>query len=156
MDAASSLLAEIPKDADILIIPGGGVFADFVREKNPDDDTAHFEAILSMNRYGRFLSTFGFPVVKEPVTNGRTVIFLPYDYVKEHDVLPHSWEVTSDSIAAWIAAECGADLVLVKSVDAVFGDELRGTDVVDSYIFRIAEKHPEMEIRVVNGRNVGF
>ena len=44
-----------------------------MREINPDDDTAHFEAILSMNRYESFISTFGFPVVKEPVTNGRTV-----------------------------------------------------------------------------------
>jgi 5-(aminomethyl)-3-furanmethanol phosphate kinase len=37
--------------------------------------------------------------------------------------LPASWEVTSDSIAAWIAREVGAGrLVLVKEVDGLFAD----------------------------------
>ena len=37
------------------------------------------------------------------------------------DALPASWEVTSDSIAAWVAGEAGAGrLVLVKEVDGLF------------------------------------
>ncbi|HJJ47999.1 MAG TPA: uridylate kinase [Methanocorpusculum sp.] len=155
LDAAGQILAEIPRDRDILIVPGGGVFADFVREKDPDCDTAHFDAILSMNRYGRFLSTFGFPVSTEPKTGGKAVIFLPYDYCRKHDVLPHSWDVTSDSIAAWIAEEGESDLLLVKSVSAEFGPELSGSDIVDPYIFSIVKEHPEMTVRIANGRIAG-
>ena len=39
------------------------------------------------------------------------------------DALPASWEVTSDSIAAWVADQVGAGrLVLVKEVDGLFAD----------------------------------
>jgi aspartokinase-like uncharacterized kinase len=37
--------------------------------------------------------------------------------------LPASWQVTSDSIAAWVAVRAGAGrLVLVKEVDGLFAD----------------------------------
>ena len=37
------------------------------------------------------------------------------------DSLPASWEVTSDSIAAWVAAQVGAGrLVLVKEADGLY------------------------------------
>jgi aspartokinase-like uncharacterized kinase len=37
------------------------------------------------------------------------------------DRLPASWQVTSDSIAAWVAGQAGAGrLVLVKEVDGLF------------------------------------
>ena len=155
LDSANSLLQEIPRSKDILIVPGGGIFANFVREKNYDDDTAHFDAILSMNRYGRFLSTFGFPVVTEPVTGGKTSILLPFDYLKKTDPLPHSWDVTSDSIAAWIAAENHVSLILVKSVTAEFSPALKATDIVDPYVFKIVEEHPDLQIKIVNGRQTG-
>ena len=39
------------------------------------------------------------------------------------DALPISWQVTSDSIAAWVAGQVGADrLVLVKDVDGLFAE----------------------------------
>ena len=39
------------------------------------------------------------------------------------DALPASWQVTSDSIAAWVAGQVGADrLVLVKEVDGLFAE----------------------------------
>ena len=39
------------------------------------------------------------------------------------DALPASWQVTSDSIAAWAAGQVGAGrLVLVKEVDGLFAD----------------------------------
>ena len=41
------------------------------------------------------------------------------------DGLPASWDVTSDSIAAWVAPQAGAGrLVLVKAVDGLGVDEL--------------------------------
>ena len=152
LDCAAEILAEIPRDADVLLVPGGGLFADFVREAKQDNDTAHFDAILSMNRYGRFLSTFGLPVSAVPETKGCTTVFLPHEFCKKHDVLPHSWDVTSDSIAAWIAGEAGANLLLVKSVSEEFGPKLIGTDIVDPYIFSLREMYPKMCVRIANGR----
>jgi aspartokinase-like uncharacterized kinase len=36
------------------------------------------------------------------------------------DVLPHTWDVTSDTIAAWVAKTLHLDLLLLKSVDGIF------------------------------------
>ena len=52
---------------------------------------------------------------------GRTTVLLPA--ALPLDALPASWEVTSDSIAAWVAGQVGAGrLVLVKGVDGLFAD----------------------------------
>ena len=42
----------------------------------------------------------------------------PYAWMRATDTLPHSWDITSDSIAAFIAADLGAsELILVKPID---------------------------------------
>ncbi len=47
---------------------------------------------------------------------GRLPVLAPYRWLCEEDPLPHSWVVTSDSIAAWVAGRLGARrLILVKS-----------------------------------------
>ena len=49
----------------------------------------------------------------------RIPVLAPYAWLRRADPLPHSWEVTSDSIAAWIARAIAASrLVLVKPPDA--------------------------------------
>jgi aspartokinase-like uncharacterized kinase len=59
----------------------------------------------------------------------RIPVLAPYVWLRRADPLPHSWEVTSDSIAAWIAHAIGASrLVLVKPP----GAEPR-PDIVDGY-----------------------
>jgi aspartokinase-like uncharacterized kinase len=46
---------------------------------------------------------------------GRIPILAPYHWLRGADPLPHSWDVTSDSIAAWIAVTLRAPhLVLIK------------------------------------------
>ena len=46
---------------------------------------------------------------------GRIPVLAPYAWLRREDPLPHSWQVTSDSIAAWIAATLAARrLVLEK------------------------------------------
>ena len=53
------------------------------------------------------------------VSAGRTTVLLPA--ALPLDPLPASWEMTSDSIAAWVAVRAGAGpLVLVKEVDGLF------------------------------------
>jgi hypothetical protein len=51
--------------------------------------------------------------------------------LRERNRLPHSWAVTSDSIAAWLAGELGATrLVLVKPAGA------SGGGLLDEYFSR--------------------
>src|SRR5439155_8330146 len=58
----------------------------------------------------------------EPIRTGRLNVLAPSAWLLRADPFPHSWDVTSDSIAAWVArALRTARLVLLKSVDGVPG-----------------------------------
>jgi len=57
-------------------------------------------------------------MIATPIT---TTVFLPYRYLRLTDVLSHTWDVTSDTIAAWVAKTLHPDLLLLlKSVDGIF------------------------------------
>ena len=146
MDIAGEILSELPL-SPILIVPGGGIFADFVRAEDIDDDAAHWKAIDAMEKYGRFLSTFGYPVTTQLVIPKEPTIFLPKRLLQREDPLPHSWDITSDSIAAWIAGVIGCRLLVIKSADS-------GTDLVDpSFLSVLAGGGVSAEI--INGRIIG-
>jgi len=55
-------------------------------------------------------------------------VLAPSRWLLTADPLPHSWDVTSDSIAAWVAAELDASrLLLIKPPGA------RGADLTDPH-----------------------
>ena len=55
----------------------------------------------------------------------------PYRWLRAADPLPHSWEVTSDSIAAWLAGQLHARrVVLLKPAHA------SPNKLVDAYFLR--------------------
>jgi aspartokinase-like uncharacterized kinase len=63
-----------------------------------------------MEQFGLLLRDLGAPSVVMPASLAL-------------DALPESWQVTSDSIAAWVAGREGADrLVLVKAVDGLYAE----------------------------------
>ena len=114
----------------LVVVPGGGPFADSVREFDRrhglTDDAAHWMAILAMDQYAHVLAQRieRAVLVEEPgaigaaVGAGRPAVLAPYRWMRSADVLPHSWEVTSDSVAAFIAGALdAAHLVLVKPRD---------------------------------------
>jgi len=103
----------------ILVVPGGGVLADAVRELEPPPGAAHWMAIAAMEQVGLYLSSLGLPAVEGLCAPRAPSVLLPYHLLRERDPLPHSWRVSSDTIAAWCAAELGADLLLAKSVDGI-------------------------------------
>ena len=103
----------------LLIVPGGGPFARLVRSMNLPDEPSHWMAILAMDQFGWYLAAGGVPVTHELFLPRRMEILLPYHVLRERDPLPHTWDVTSDTIAAWIAKELGIDLLILKSVDGI-------------------------------------
>jgi aspartokinase-like uncharacterized kinase len=122
---ALAALSSIPPDGRTLIVPGGGPFADTVRSVDArlglGDDAAHWAAILAMDQYAYALASLvrGARIVRDPSEAGPRdlPVLAPYDWLHAADPLPHSWDVTSDSIAAWVAGAVGAArLLLVKPV----------------------------------------
>lgn len=128
----------------VAVVPGGGPFADAVRRADRafglSDGAAHWMAVLAMDQHAHLIA--------ERLTRGRVVdgpagidaalaagavpVLAPYRWLREDDPLPHSWDVTSDSIAAWVAGALGARrLVLVKPRGAA-----GRPDAVDPYFAR--------------------
>ncbi len=59
-------------------------------------------------------------VARAVAAAGRLPVLLPFALLHAADPLPHGWEVTSDSIAAWVAAMVGAPLlILLKDVEGL-------------------------------------
>lgn len=134
----------------LLIVPGGGAFADAVRAAQKQhgfgDGTAHHMALLAMEMVGAMLASFahGFVLAEAPDDfasawqRERVPIWSPARMVLAATEIPASWDVTSDSLAAWLADRVGAArVILAKSCDvppAITADaeRLASAGVVDS------------------------
>ena len=103
----------------LLIVPGGGKFADAIRALGASDEAAHWMAIAAMDQYGWLIASRGLPSTARIQVPTTPVVLLPYCAARRLDPLPHSWDVTSDSIAAWVAGTLSLPLVLLKSVDGI-------------------------------------
>jgi len=118
---------EIAAHRPVLVVPGGGPFADAVRAVDEqvglDDATAHALALRAMDQLGVLLRRL-LPVelLAELVApRGLALLQAAPAFAGRPDV-PESWTVTSDSLAVLAAAAIGADeAVLLKSVDGVLG-----------------------------------
>jgi aspartokinase-like uncharacterized kinase len=123
-----TMVADLARRHRLVVVPGGGRLADEVRRLDaryrPGDSAAHWMAVLAMDQFAFLLAGLagGGAVVRDPaeIAAGRLNVVAPFDWMRRTDPLPHSWSVTSDSIAAWMAGELAARLlVLLKSVDGV-------------------------------------
>ncbi|MCC6042260.1 MAG: hypothetical protein LM598_01290 [Candidatus Verstraetearchaeota archaeon] len=128
-------LSEWLRGENCIVTPGGGPFADVVRQVQRvyalSDDSAHEMALLAVDQYGLMLSELiegSVPVrtlAEAKKLSGRAIpVLLPSNLIMSSDSLEHSWDAGSDCIAAVVAKECGAKrLVLVKDVDGVHDPE---------------------------------
>jgi aspartokinase-like uncharacterized kinase len=112
----------------VVIVPGGGPFADAVRDAQDnwrfDDRLAHRMALLAMEQFGLMLHGIC-PTLHTAATRERLrslirarmpAVWLPSAMALDQPEIAESWDVTSDSLAAWLAVELdAAALVLVKS-----------------------------------------
>jgi aspartokinase-like uncharacterized kinase len=128
-------LSRLAETHRIVVVPGGGDFADtarkFDKKFNLSNTVAHRMAILAMDQYGLLLSDIApncyVSCSLEEINNsteGMLPIFLPSTHMFREDPLEHSWDVTSDSISAYFASLLHAEkLVLVTDVDGIFSGD---------------------------------
>jgi aspartokinase-like uncharacterized kinase len=162
----------------ILIVPGGGIFADTVRTASEtygiSDEAAHWMAILAMDQYAHYL-TDGTPAglitgIADPssIRTGASVI-LVYDLLKRSDSgngigIAHTWNATSDTIAGWIASQLGATFIKATDVDGILRDGEQLSEITASELIKMGETCVDPELpglllskslncRVVNGKN---
>jgi aspartokinase-like uncharacterized kinase len=116
-------LATLPGPPRI-VVPGGGPFADAIRALQPrlgvDDRAAHRMAILAMQQFALALHAFeprlALAETECELRGARAAIWLPWRLAGQEHTVAASWDVTSDSLACWLATRLAAsDLVLVKS-----------------------------------------
>ena len=113
----------------IVVVPGGGPFADAVRDAQPKigfhDDAAHHMALLAMEQYGCALASLNralvpadsLAMIREALAAEKVPVWMPARMALAAKDIPASWDVTSDSLAAWLAGQLGArQLLLVKHV----------------------------------------
>jgi aspartokinase-like uncharacterized kinase len=121
------------RNGRIVLIAGGGPAADVVRELDRvhelGDPTAHRLALYAMDLTAVMLAELlpattavqSLEAMTAAWSTGVIPVLAPRSILEQSErsgenSLPASWDVTSDSIAAWVASQMAADrLILVKS-----------------------------------------
>jgi aspartokinase-like uncharacterized kinase len=117
--------------APLVIVPGGGPFADQVRAAQKrmgfSDRAAHAMAILAMDQFGhvildrddRLTPARSLQDMECALQDGKIAVWLPSSLAIPASDIRASWDITSDALAAWLAGKLGADaLLLVKQTGA--------------------------------------
>ncbi|MGD7034560.1 uridylate kinase [Methylotuvimicrobium buryatense] len=146
-------------------VPGGGDFAEQVRQAQQrwhfDDITAHAMALLAMRQMALLMHSMHRDCVLagsiadtvRQLDLGKSVIWSPDVNELNQAGVPASWEVTSDSLAAWLAVRLGADeLILIKSAEipqAADVNKLAELGIVDR-AFPVVTENARFKISVVN------
>lgn len=146
----------------VVVVPGGGPFANAVRRYQPklgyDDTAAHHMAILAMEQFGLALISLGTRMVaaasiadiEAALAKGRIPVWMPAQAVLGDERIPRDWTVTSDSLSAWLAGRLPhAKLLLVKQIDIPADssvEALVGAQIVDESF--LSSLHPATSVYV--------
>jgi aspartokinase-like uncharacterized kinase len=153
----------------VVIVPGGGAFADQVRLAQQhwqfDDQTAHRMAILAMQQMAllfkglksHFAIAGTLTDIHKQLNQQKTVIWSPDIIELDNAGIQATWDITSDSLAAWLAGMLSArELILVKSAISdtdLSLQELAGLNIVDK-TFCDFVAHSSFKINIVNAIDI--
>jgi 5-(aminomethyl)-3-furanmethanol phosphate kinase len=112
-----------------VIVPGGGSFADAVREAQASlgisDRAAHEMAILAMQQMAlaivalqpkRLVGAESMAAMRRAMDAGNVPVWFPHKLCVNDRAIPADWSITSDGLAARLAERLHAlSLILVKS-----------------------------------------
>ncbi len=118
----------------IVVVPGGGPFADAVRAAQAamrfDDRSAHRMALMAMAQFGLALASLAprlaladeLAALPAMLAAGRVALISAWPLLRDAANVPEDWSVTSDSLSLWVAGAIGATgVVLVKHRPAPLG-----------------------------------
>ncbi len=153
-------LASEKGQGQLVIVSGGGVFADQVRATQTqwqyDDKTAHAMAILAMQQMALLFQGLcpdlvvvdKVAAIHAALQRQHVVVWSPLLTELDAKGVPASWDVTSDSLAAWLAIQLSASkLMLVKSASIPEGEsleQLTHAGIIDKAFTRLVHNKPLM------------
>lgn len=161
------VIDELSLKLRIVIVPGGGAFADFIRSRSArrgiSEKTSHAQAVLSICQFGyelaaRFkngIAARNRAQVEAAFKSGATPVFIPYPYAVEEKRIPATWDATSDTIAAEVCHYLGiGGLVMLKSVDGIIKNGKLQTRVNKTSLKKSDVIDPVFSSRLESGWNV--
>jgi len=136
MDRLEAVIDRL-RPSPVLIVPGGGAAADIIRDLDRklqlSPEKAHRDAIAAMSLNAALLCRLNrslrlvrnYDEALQVWSEGHSAVLDADSFLFDQpdktgvDSLPASWDITSDSIAAWTAGQWQADrVILSKSCDA--------------------------------------
>ena len=155
---------------DIILVPGGGAMVETLRRLDRThhlgEETCHWLALRILTINAHFLAQLlpGTIVISDPQERQRDSIAImdmfPFALADEARPgrLPHSRDVTSDSLAVRVAIVAGAGkLVLLKSAGLPDGFDVRQRSdfpgaIVDRHFQEVLGQAPHLQVDIVNFR----
>ena len=128
-------LAKKLENTNSCIILGGGEFANLIRkydsEQNFSDEANHWTAIDCMDITAKLVNdkvkstklAYSIEEVNKISNEGFTPIFIVSKFLRDENPFECSWDVTSDSIAAYVAHLINANLFIVTNVNGIYTQE---------------------------------
>jgi aspartokinase-like uncharacterized kinase len=147
----------------VVIVPGGGDFADKVRQYQRewrfDDLAAHNMCLLAMTQYAILMQgvlpelrlAANEDRIRRALREGRVAVWVPTGLMRDTPDSMTNWDTTSDSLAAWLSTTLNAErLIVVKScpvdTDAPL-ETLTATGVLDSgFVNYVSEANYVVEL----------
>ena len=118
-----------------VIVLGGGEFANLIRKYNLEmefsEEVNHWTAIDCMDIIAKLVNdkvdsaklAYSIDDINKISDDGFTPIFVVSEFLKMEDPFECSWDVTSDSIAAYVAHLLNANLLIVTDVNGIYTQE---------------------------------
>lgn len=131
----------------VVIVPGGGDFADKVRQYQSewrfDDLAAHNMCLLAMTQYAILMQgvlpelvlASSEAKIRRALRDGHVAVWVPTALMRDTPDAMSNWDTTSDSLAAWLSTMLNAERLIVVKSCPIAEDErletLAATGVVD-------------------------
>ena len=128
-------LAKKLENTNSLIILGGGEFANLIRKydstQNFSAEVTHYTAIDCMDILAKLVNdkvdsaklAYSIEEAQKISDENFTPIFVVSDFLNKEDPFECSWDVTSDSIAAYVSHSLNANLLIVTNVNGIYTRE---------------------------------
>ncbi len=138
----------------VIIVPGGGGFADQVRlaqqQWHFNDVVAHHMAILAMQQMALLINAMqpNWRLIKNlaelNISSAGVIIWWPEIELLNAYALPASWAITSDSLAVWLGTRLAVgEIIIVKAAKIPMGAsliDLVADGILDAAFMRYANE----------------